>query len=149
MKKKWIVVFALAVMIVLDGILLGSALAASQMQEIAEGEVRSVALRGELVSEQRRDELIGLINNGHKRRFPMGTDDPGDLSVFVRIDCADGGFYYLHYQYYSGYSFHPSHPGEDDYRSILSRYDSSGRGIGAWKLDYGFDEKFVQWVRKN
>ena len=98
------------------------------------------------VSEEHIQNLVSMIRESRCSYFPVGADDPNDLSVSVQIHCDDGSMYLLHYQYYSGFSFSPSHPGEDDYRSILTYFSPDGKGSKAWKLEYDFDAKFKKWL---
>ena len=98
------------------------------------------------VSEEYVQNLVSMIQESRCSYFPVGADDPNDLSVSVQIHCDDGSMYLLHYQYYSGFSFSPSHPGEDDYRSILTYFSPDGKGSKAWKLEYDFDAKFKKWL---
>ncbi len=141
----WVIVAAAAACAVLSVCLLTNPIQAV----IDPSEVTAVMIDKTAVSKQRQDELIGLLNDHRKSSFRVGADDPNSLSASVEIHCSDGSYYLLHYQYYSGFSFHPKHPGEDDYRSILTRFDSDGKASNAWKLAYEFDDKFIRWYRQD
>ncbi len=139
----WVILVTVSACVVLAVTLLTNPVHAA----IDPSEVESVAIDGTAVSQARQDELIDLLNEHRKSSFQVGADDPNSLSVAVEIHCADGSWYLLHYQYYSGFSFSPKHPGEDDYRSILTRFGPDGKASDAWKLEYEFDSKFIKWYR--
>ncbi|NLT40146.1 MAG: hypothetical protein GXX89_06755 [Clostridiales bacterium] len=136
----WVVIAAAALCIVAAVCLLTDPGAV-----VEPGKVVSVSCGGADMTEEAAAELIALINGHRRTGFPVGADDPGALSLAARIDCADGSFYVLHYQYYSGFSFNPAHPGDDDYRSILTFFDTEGKGRRAWKMEYDFDAAFKEW----
>ncbi len=75
-----------------------------------------------------------------RARFYMGD-------TWVRLDCADGGYYLFHYWYANGFSFNPLHGGEDDYYSLLTRFDAAGRPLGTWKMEYDFDYVYINLER--
>ena len=113
---------------------------------ISDGDVLDVSLEGTDVSPNAASLLVSMINNSGKTRFPVGKDDRDELSYIARIDCSDGEYYILNYEYYSGYSFNPAHPGEDDYRSILTRYSADGEAQSACRMEYDFDSMFRSWI---
>lgn len=137
----WIVVVAVVACVVTAACFL-----TNPQQNLSIESVSRVIYNEMDVSDIYAQELVTLINDSGKTYFPVGADDPNDLSVSVQLDCEDGGMYLLHYQYYSGFSFHPLHPGEDDYRSILTYFSPDGKGSKAWRLKYDFDAKFKKWL---
>ena len=111
--------------------------------------MESVNYNDKAVSEEAGMELVQMVNSSgktiHAKNYARSADDDS----IVTIRCEDGSFYELHYWYYSGFSFNPLHPGEDDYCSILTRYDASGKAKRAWKMAYDFDEHFESWLEAN
>ncbi len=137
----WIVVLAVIACVVTAACFL-----TNPQQDLSVESVSRVTYNEMDVSDIYVQELVTLINDSGKTCFPVGADDPNDLSVSIQIDCEDGSMYLLHYQYYSGFSFSPAHPGEDDYRSILTYFSPDGKGSKAWRLEYDFDAKFKKWL---
>ncbi len=113
---------------------------------VTSGYTRSPVSDHTLAPEQ-GDELIRLINAYPKTLYPDGDRMAHDnLDVWVRIDRRDGGYYQFHYMYCSGFSWNPLHFGEDDYYSLVTRYDADGTAGPTWKLDYAFDGAFQDWL---
>lgn len=98
------------------------------------------------IEEVSANKLISMVNDYGKIRYPVGMDsNVHDADTLVTFKRADGSYYELHYWYSNGYSFSPAHPGEDDYYSILTRYDAEGNAECAWKMEYDFDSAFREW----
>ncbi|MBD5169179.1 MAG: hypothetical protein HDT20_03535 [Oscillibacter sp.] len=103
------------------------------------------------VSVSREDgiELIHLINTHRKSVYGQG-----DLTLdgmehhFVRIDCADGGFYLVDYWYWNGFSLNPLHAGEDDYTTLITCFDADGNAGTTWQMEYSFDSDYRRWQAK-
>lgn len=91
------------------------------------------------------DELVRLINAYNKNIYPRGDHSSTGLDNWVRLDCADGGYYLLHYWYWNGFSWNPLHGGEDDYTSLLTYYDSDGVAGTTWQMEYDFDWAYLFW----
>ena len=94
-------------------------------------------------------ELIHLINTHRKSVYGQG-----DLTLdgmehhFVRIDCADGGFYLVDYWYWNGFSLNPLHAGEDDYTTLITYFDADGNAGTTWQMEYSFDSDYRRWQVK-
>ncbi len=87
--------------------------------------------------------LTELIEESRGWRIPAKTDPLGLLSGSVTLRYADGSYVLVHYQYVSGYDFLRGR--EDDYRTVLTWFDASGKARKAWRLENAFDEAFLDW----
>ncbi|MBQ4051778.1 MAG: hypothetical protein IJD13_09110, partial [Oscillospiraceae bacterium] len=107
----------------------------------------SAAYQNRAVSAEARDELVRMINSSGKTTHAKNYARSADDDNIVTITCEDGSFYELHYWYNSGFSFLKGK--EDDYTSILTRYDAGGKADRAWKMANDFDEHFERWMEYN
>lgn len=106
------------------------------------------ALREEgAVSDAYTAALVKLINSYRKTSYETSTVQAaklyGSSNTWTRIDCADGGYYLLLYMETHGFSFNPLHPGEDDFESLLVRYDAGGNPAETWRMEYNFDRAYL------
>jgi len=92
------------------------------------------------------EELIKLINSYHKTVYGWGELElSGDEHRLYRMSCTDGGYYLVDHWYWNGVSFNPLHLGEDDYTTLVTRYDSEGNAGITWQMEYDFDYAFGDW----
>lgn len=92
------------------------------------------------LSEVEQSKLLQLINSYNKTVYKWNDFTlNGSEHHFFRIDCADGSFYLVDYWYWNGYSFNPLHHGEDDYTTLVSRFDAQGSIGITWQMEYSFD----------
>ena len=109
---------------------------------IAEAEYASVGENIPLPPEA-WEELAELIEARRGRRFPAGTDTLGALSRSVTLHYADGSYVLVHHQYVSGFDFLRGR--EDDYRTVVTRFDDRGKARKAWRMENAFDDAFMEW----
>ncbi len=88
-------------------------------------------------------ELSALIEDHRGWRFPSGTDPLGLLSRSVTLRYADGSYVLVHHQYVSGFDFLRGR--EDDYRTVVTRFDDRGKARKAWRMGSAFDDAFMEW----
>lgn len=103
---------------------------------------------GDALSEADTNTLLHLINSYRKTVYVTKPVQPTtyNLSIWIRINEADGGYYLLNRWLYHGFSFNPLHFGEDDYCCLLTYFDAEGNIGTTWKLEYDFDLPFSAWV---
>jgi len=143
-KKPAVWISAVAVVICIAVLI---ACAANPAKLIDEENIISVVENGQTVTDDAKAALLKIINDSNSSFYPVGRDDSANPQQdrFAALNCADGSRYVMHYWYCSGFSFNPAHYGEDDYYSILTYYDADGNAKRAWKMEYGFDQKFLDW----
>ena len=73
----------------------------------------------------------------------MGTDTLGTLSRSVSLRYEDGRLLLVHGQYYSGFDLLRGR--EDDYRTIITSFDTAGKARKAWRMEESFDDAFMEW----
>ncbi len=93
--------------------------------------------------------LVELVNAyGKERLSPIeeGARIPLGMSgSWIRLDCADGGYWMVHYTHgFICFSFNPLHFGEDEYETLLTYVDPEGNPVQTWVMDYAFDWPFRQ-----
>lgn len=138
----------LALLALVGCILTLAVCAADPRTGLLEGEPISYALCGDSrVAEADLQILLELINTSGYSRHSTGQVYRSDTDTLVALYGEDGTVWTLHYWYCSGFSWDPRHLGEDDYCTILSRLDSDGNPVSAWKLEYDFDDLFVYWKK--
>lgn len=93
--------------------------------------------------------LVRLLNLYRRTVYAHGEMEylNGSEHNFVRLDCADGGFYLVDFWYWNGFSFHPLHMGEDSYTTLVTYYDAQGRAGTTWQMEYSFDRAYKDWRR--
>ncbi len=147
-KKPALWVTIAAVLVCITTILICSTDARTTLSE-----AESVYSGTDTVSDDAAGELIAMINGSSKRRFypDLEISTPlnsiSDIHSMLRISCADGSRYILHYQYYGGFSF--SEGREDDYRSILTLLDENDKFEKHWRMSNDFDDAFRAWLDEN
>ena len=99
-----------------------------------------------LLSPEAWSALTELIEESRGSRFPARTDPLGLLSASVTLRYADGSYVLVHYQYYSGFDLLRGR--EDDYRTVVTRFDASGKTRKAWRMENAFDEAFAEWKNR-
>lgn len=106
--------------------------------------VESIMINGASVSDNGKSELVLMINNHKKTKFPVGADDPDSQSTAVEIRLADGSMWVLHYQNYNGIELDINLSGSDK-REIITRFNASGKADDSWRIDASFNSDFEKW----
>ncbi|MHB1151077.1 MAG: hypothetical protein ACYCWE_02435 [Eubacteriales bacterium] len=106
--------------------------------------VESIMINGASVSDIEKSELVLMINNHKKTKFPVGADDPDSHSTAVEIRLADGSMWVLHYQNYNGIKLDINSSGIDK-RAIITRFNASGKAEDSWRIEASFNIDFEEW----
>lgn len=101
------------------------------------------------VSKEAGDELIRLVNSYRRSFYGYGElEMHGAAHHLFRLTCSDGGYYMVDHWDWHGFSLNPLHFGEDDYTTLVTRYDSQGNPGITWQMEYAFDLGFNEWQDK-